>query len=60
VKPRGPGEAAKPRRRREDTDAQAAHVTSTGWESRGSRPDLNLSNRRMRTRMSGGVGGEWR
>jgi RNA-directed DNA polymerase len=34
---------------------------STAWACRGLRcPDLNLLNRRMRTRMSGGVGGAWR
>ena len=33
-------------------------ATSTGWESRGLPANLNHSNRRMRTRMSGGVGGE--
>ena len=31
--------------------------TSTSWASPGWPRDLNVSNRRMRTRMSGGVGG---
>src|SRR5689334_19396937 len=35
-------------------------VTSTTWEYRDLPINLNLSNRRMRTRMSGGVAGEQR
>ena len=35
-------------------------ATSTSSESPDSDADLNLPNRRMRTRMSGGVGGEGR
>jgi RNA-directed DNA polymerase len=40
--------------------ALAREATSTAKESRGLRPNLNNSNRRMRTRTSGGVGGERR
>jgi len=32
--------------------------TTTSWDFPGSVRNLNFSNRRMRTRMSGGVGGE--
>jgi hypothetical protein len=57
VKPEQAGGVRKPQRRKKETKTRARNEA----EASDSPPrDLNRTNRRMRTRMSGGVGGERR
>ena len=48
------------RRTAKRSESRCPRATTTDKESRGLPANLNCSNRRMRTRMSGGVGGERR